>query len=124
MSENKGTKQAITSFFSGFSTGTALRLWFFFLFCFFFLRYTIPFSILLGAIGGFAAGWVLGWWKTKDDPTTLKSSTLQESEVVDDRPSKASGLRLAKQHRDARRKGSSRSLTPFSGFFQRGKSKK
>ncbi len=124
MSENKGTKQTISSFFSGFSTGTGLRLWFFFLFCFFFLKYTVPFSILLGAIGGFAAGWVIGWWKTKDDPTTLKPSTLQEPEVVENRSQKASGLRLAKQRRDARRKRSSRFMTPFSGFFQRGKSKK
>jgi hypothetical protein len=124
MSENKGTKQTISSFFSGFSTGTGLRLWFFFLFCFFFLKYTVPFSILLGAIGGFAAGWVIGWWKTKDDPTTLKPSSLQESEVVEDSPPKVSGLRLAKQHRDTRRNRSSRLKTPFSGLFQRDKSKK
>ncbi|MDB9525651.1 hypothetical protein PN498_06600 [Oscillatoria sp. CS-180] len=42
----------------------ALRLWLLFLLTFLVLGYTIPTSIILGAIGGFAGGTVSAWWQT------------------------------------------------------------
>ena len=101
----------------GFSTGTGLQLWLVFLFCFYFLGYSVPLSILLGAAGGMAAGWVIGWWKTKDDPTDLEPEEIEE---FGDKAEKVSGLRLAKQKRDARtRKRAQRPQISFSSFFRR-----
>lgn len=43
----------------------ALRFWLVFLLLLVFLGYSVPTSILFGAIGGFAGGMVSAWWKTK-----------------------------------------------------------
>lgn len=101
MSEKRNFKQTITGFSSAFSTGIALQLWLFFLFCFYFLGYPVPLSILLGMAGGLGGGWVFGWWKTKDDPKDLQPAQPARSEEPTTK--KVSGLRLAKQRRDATR---------------------
>lgn len=122
MSQNKDTTG---SSYSGFSTGTGLRLWLFFLFCFYFLGYDVPLSILFGAAGGLAGALVIGWWKTKDDPNALRPSIPDESEELENTSPKVSGLRLAKQRRDARRQNASPAfLAPLSRFFVRAKSSK
>lgn len=43
----------------------ALRLWLIFLISFALLGYSVPFSILFGAIGGLAGGVSLAWWQIK-----------------------------------------------------------
>ncbi|CAN5770173.1 hypothetical protein BH23CYA1_BH23CYA1_09340 [soil metagenome] len=43
----------------------ALRLWLVFLLVFVLLRYPVPFSILFGAIGGFAGGLLSAWSQVK-----------------------------------------------------------
>lgn len=43
----------------------ALRLWLVFLLALFLVGYSVPTSILYGAIGGFAGGLVSAWWQTK-----------------------------------------------------------
>ncbi len=43
----------------------ALRLWLVFLLVFVFLKYPVPFSILFGAIAGFAGGLVTAWAQVK-----------------------------------------------------------
>jgi hypothetical protein len=118
MSEKKRSMtQTLTGFSKGFSTGTALKLWLFFLFCFYFLGYPVPLSILLGFAGGLASGLVIGWWNTKDEPADLKPAKVEELEESSPR---VSGLRSAKQRRDGRTKNRSPGLvTPFNGFFQK-----
>ncbi|HEY9901699.1 MAG TPA: hypothetical protein V6D43_04610 [Candidatus Sericytochromatia bacterium] len=121
MSQNKDT----TGSYSGFSTGTGLRLWLFFLFCFYFLGYSVPLSILFGAAGGLAGALVMGWWKTKDDPNALMQLIPDESEELENTSLKVSGLRRAKQRRDARRQNRLPAfLAPVSRFFVRGNSSK
>lgn len=121
MSANKDTKTSLTTLYDGFSTGTWLKLWLFFLICFYFLGYEVPLSIFLGLVGGAAGGWVVGWWNTKDKP----SETLEvQGEQVDEqreKREKVTGLRLAKQRRDAAKSRSQRRdlLKPLSKFLRR-----
>lgn len=121
MSDTKDTKKKVASFFKGFSTGTALRLWLFFLFSFFFLGYPVPLCILLGFAGGLGGGWVYGWWKSAEGPREVDLDVEQELELLEDKPFRETGLRrLAERRRDARSKR--RSPTPaisFSNFFRR-----
>ncbi|HEY9672946.1 MAG TPA: hypothetical protein V6D11_15995 [Waterburya sp.] len=121
MSDKKDAKKGQSSFFTGFSTGTALRLWLFFLFFFIFLGYPPPLSILLGFAGGFAGGWVVGWWKSKEGPTLMKSEEEEEADILEDRPARERGLRrLAERRKDTRgRKRPSGSLIPFGNFLRR-----
>lgn len=121
MSENNNIKQALTEF-SGFSINNALKFWLFFLFCFFFLQYPIPLSILLGAVGGSAGGWVVGWWNTKDDPIERPKpeETTSEEEEVEEVPVTMTGLRRAKQERDALAKRRSEGLpAPLDRLFKK-----
>lgn len=121
MSENKTIQQTLAGLSSGFSTGTGLKLWLFFLFSFFFLGYPVPLCILLGAAGGLAGGWVIGWWNTKDEPRNFKPDNLEEPEESEERYARVSGLRLAKQKRGARTRNRSQGWQiPFSGFFEKG----
>lgn len=119
MSDTK-TKQ-MAGLFTGFSTGTGLRLWLFFLFTFYFLGYPVPFSILLGFAGGLAGGWIMGWWKSKEGPReVLVVDEEQGTEQLEEKPTRSSGLRAAKERRQARaRKRSQGSSLPFSGFLRR-----
>jgi hypothetical protein len=110
---------------SKLSTGNGLRAWLFFLFCFFFLGYSVPLSILFGAVAGLATALVFGWWKTKDDPSEL--TAIPESPDPEDiqdtpPPQKVSGLRSAHQ-RNTKSRNRSQTLTiPFRQFFDRSNS--
>lgn len=121
MSENNNIKQS-QSEFSGFSTDNALKFWLFFLFSFFFiLQYPIPLSILLGAVGGTAGGWVIGWWNTKDDPIERpQPEENKPEEEVEEAPVTMTGLRRAKQERDALAARRSESLpAPLNWLFKK-----
>jgi hypothetical protein len=120
MSENKDARKTLAELSSGFSTGTGLKLWLFFLFCFYFMGYPVALSILLGAAGGLAAGWVFGWWKSKDEPMELKSEKTEESEETSPRR-KVSGLRLASQRRSntKSRRRSEGLQSPWSNFWKK-----
>lgn len=61
--------------------------------------YSIPLSILFGAIGGLAGGWVMAWYKSKDEPINPDPDPTQ---TLHNRPVKISGFRLAKMKRDAK----------------------
>lgn len=118
MSDKKGNDKSKPGLFTGFSTGTGLRLWLFFLFCFFFLGYPVPLSILLGFAGGVAGGWAMGWWKSSEGPRVVESEEEEDLDV-EEQP-RVSGLRLAKQRRDNRsRKRTQRPLVTFGGFLRR-----
>jgi hypothetical protein len=68
---------------------------------------------------------VMGWWKTKDDPNALMQLIPDESEELENTSLKVSGLRRAKQRRDARRQNRLPAfLAPVSRFFVRGNSSK
>lgn len=90
----------------------------FFLLSFFFLGYSVYLSIFLGAVGGLAGGWVIGWWKSKDDPSDLQPEELVDEEDLRANRARVRGLRLAKQHRDSKdRKQSEAFGLRFSRFF-------
>lgn len=117
MSENKDITHALNDFSKDFSTGTALRLWLFFLFSFYFLGYPIFLSIFLGAVGGLAGGVVFGWWKSTDGPLEAPPVKEREPEELEEPRPKVSGLRLAKQRRDARDQKRSAGFLPSFRFF-------
>lgn len=120
MSDKKDIKKILADFSGGFSTGTGLRLWLFFLFCFFFLGYPVSLSILLGAAGGIAGGWVFGWWQTKDQLIEVTPEEIEATEDSPDAPPRVSGLRLAKRQREARaNQRPSKLITPLSGFMKK-----
>jgi len=105
----------------GFSDGfpVALRVWLAFLLCLVLLGYSVPFSIVVGAVGGIAGGWVVAWWNSKDKPQKVSSESQDEQEEA---PIKVSGLTLAKQRREARaRKRSQKSSIPLTGLLNRSK---
>lgn len=119
MSENKDNQQTPAKFFEEFATGTGLRLWLVFLFCFFFLGYPVPLCILLGAAGGFGGAVVIGWWKSKDEAISSQPEEPEDVEEIEDSPARVSGLRAARQRRDARtRRRSQGFLMPFN-FLRR-----
>lgn len=121
MSQKKTIPPVIPDFSDGFSV--ALRLWLLFLLALFFLGYPVPFSILVGAVGGFSGGWIFAWWKAKDEPVKIESEAVEDSEEIIVKS--MSGLALAKQRRDAKKlpkpkKGSpQRSLTALAGLLKR-----
>jgi hypothetical protein len=107
----------------GFSEGfpVALRVWLVFLLCLVLLGYSVPFSIVVGAVGGIASGWVVAWWNSKDEPSTAPSDSEPQDEP-EEAPVKLSGLALAKQRREARaRKRSQKSSIPLTGLLNRSK---
>ena len=118
MSDKKDAKKSQASFFKEFSTGTALRLWLFFLFSFFFLGYPVPLCIFLGMVGGLGGGWVFGWWKSVEGPRE-EPEEERELEIVEEKP-RVRGLRLAKEQRDTRlRRRSQGASIPFANFLRR-----
>ncbi len=109
------------------STGNGLRAWLFFLFCFFFLGYSVPLSILFGAVAGLANALVFGWWKTPDEPSELPAipEPPDPEEIQDTEPSpKVSGLRSAHQRNTRARNRSQQLSIPFRQFFDRSNSSK
>lgn len=120
MSDKKNIKQSLTGFSKGFSTGIGLQLWLFFLFCFYFLKYSVPLSILLGAVGGLASAVMVAWWKSKDEPSASTRDNVEPGEDSEDDSSQLSGIRLAtQQRRDRGKRRSPGLLKPLSGFFKR-----
>ncbi|HEY9710631.1 MAG TPA: hypothetical protein V6D48_20645 [Oculatellaceae cyanobacterium] len=111
-------KQTMNELSKAFSTGNALRLWLFFLLSFFFLGYSVYLSIFLGAVGGLAGGWVIGWWKSKDDPTDVQPEEMVDEEDLKANRARVRGLRLAKQHRDSKYSKESQAFgLRFNAFF-------
>ena len=53
-------------FSKGFAAG--IQIWLIFLLAFYVLGYQAPLSIMLGAIAGISAGFILGWWEAKPAP--------------------------------------------------------
>ncbi len=94
---NKDPKKTSSGIADGVLAG--LKLWLFFMFSFLFLGYSIPMSILLGAIGGLAGAWVVAFWKSKDEPRKPQSAITEKPAGI---YSKLSGFRLAKLKRDAK----------------------
>ena len=66
MSEKKNIQQRIADTSRELSAG--LTIWLFFLLSLVLLEYSVPLSILLGAIGGLAGSRVFNWWKSSDEP--------------------------------------------------------
>ncbi len=120
-------RQANSGALPHLSTGNGLRAWLFFLFCFFFLGYSVPMSILFGAVAGLATALVFGWWKTKDDPSEAPPiPEVPDPDEIEDSlpPSKVSGLRSAHQRNQRSRERSQPTSTPFSRFFDKNNSSK
>lgn len=66
-------------FSKGFSAG--IQVWLCFLLAFYLLRYPVPLSIMLGAIGGISAGFIIGWWESKSGPIVeppIEEDSLEE----------------------------------------------
>ncbi|HBL62973.1 MAG TPA: hypothetical protein DDZ80_32770 [Cyanobacteria bacterium UBA8803] len=115
MSDKKPIDQVVPGFSDGFPY--ALRFWLIFLLSLVLLGYSVPFSIVLGAIGGFGGGWIVAWWKSKDEPSKVTEEEPEEPEVM---PTKVRGLTVAKQQRESRiRKRSQKRQTALSGFLRR-----
>jgi len=74
MSEKKNIQQRIADTSKELSAG--LMIWLFFLLSLVLLEYSVPLSILLGAIGGLAGSRVFNWWKSSDEP--LKPEVKEE----------------------------------------------
>lgn len=109
MSKRNDTSQDATAAAAGFRVG--LQLWLFFLLWFIVLQYSVPLSILMGAIGGFAGGRVVAWWYSKDIPPPPPS---QETEERSRDP--ATVTRLGKPKKDSQKK-KKRSLRGTSWLF-------
>lgn len=90
-------------FKNGISTG--LMLWLFFLVAFVLLGYSIPLSIVIGAIGGLSSGAIVTGWNSKDRPPPQTSSEEEESSEDEATPvykNHRMGIVEAQRHRKAR----------------------
>ena len=82
----------------------AIRSWLVFLLIFRFLGYTTFFSILFGAVAGFAAGTVSAWWQVKGgDPLPPKEPGTSEKGLIDQLP-QLPRWRMQTERRDLRRR--------------------
>ena len=63
-------------FSKGFASG--IQIWLIFLLVFYLLGYQAPLSIVLGAIAGISAGFILGWWEVKPGQTP-KEAIIEDS---------------------------------------------
>ncbi|MCX5965449.1 MAG: hypothetical protein NT070_20675 [Cyanobacteria bacterium] len=64
-------------FSEGFSAG--IQVWLVFLLAFYILRYPAPLSIMLGAIAGVSAGFIVGWWSAK--PNAVVEEIVEENSL-------------------------------------------
>ena len=64
-------------FSKGFAAG--IQIWLVFLLAFYVLGYQAPLSIMLGAIAGIAAGFILGWWESKPAPPQEEVAIEEDS---------------------------------------------
>ncbi|NEP12282.1 MAG: hypothetical protein F6K14_19155 [Symploca sp. SIO2C1] len=111
MSEKKSIQQKITDTSKELSTG--LTIWLLFLLSLVLLEYSVPLSILLGAIGGLAGSTVFNWWRGKDEP--LQAEPKEEFDPDERLPqwNGTGSLRDAKN-----KKRSQRYLTSSSNFYK------
>jgi hypothetical protein len=86
----------------GFAVG--LQIWLLFLISLYGLGYPAPFSIVLGAVGGFASGFIIDWWVTKDE-NPVPEKRLRDDEGVEEvaRTRRRQRTNSALQHRRRRR---------------------
>lgn len=59
----------------------ALKMWLAFLIALVLVGYSVPTSIVLGAIGGFSGGMVMAWWDAKGGEPTAPPLPEQMSKV-------------------------------------------
>ncbi len=64
-----------------FSKGfkASIQIWLIFLLVFYILRYPAPLSIVLGAIAGVSAGFIIGWWAAK--PNAVVEEIVEEDSL-------------------------------------------
>lgn len=67
-------------FSKGFAAG--IQIWLMFLLAFYVLKYPAELSIMLGAIAGISAGFILGWWEappvTPQEAVEVEEDSLHE----------------------------------------------
>ncbi len=85
-------------FKNGISTG--LMVWLFFLVAFVLLGYSVPLSIIVGAIGGLSGGTIVTWWNSSDRPPP--QSSPEEEEEVPINKTYPMGIVAAQRRRKAR----------------------
>lgn len=81
----------------GLSAG--IQVWLIFLLAFYFLKYPAPLSIMLGAIAGVSAGFIVGWWEAKPNAAAEKI-------VVEDSLEEVAQTRLRRRGSYARMRNS------------------
>jgi hypothetical protein len=80
-------------FSKGFAAG--IQVWLIFLLAFYLLGYPAPLAIMLGAIAGISAGFIIGWWEVKDEKPVLE-------EVVEDSLEEVAETRFRRRRTYAR----------------------
>lgn len=101
----------------GFAVG--LQIWLLFLISFYGLGYPALFSILLGAIGGFASGFIVDWWLTKDENIESRKRRSEEGVEEQTQSRKRQRSNSALHHRKRRREREPVTLKTVTKFFQR-----
>lgn len=84
----------------GFAAG--IQIWLVFLLAFYLLGYPAPLSIVLGAIAGVAAGFIIGWWGIKEEPK--KAEPVVEDSLEDVAQTRRRRKRFRASARHARKK--------------------
>jgi hypothetical protein len=88
----------------------ALKIWLLFLFLFLLLGYGVLFSIVFGAIAGFAAGMIHAWWITPGgEPTaTLPEPIRKFGQQIRETPNRLAFPKLFGNNNNRRSRRSSR----------------
>lgn len=87
-------------FSKGFSAG--IQVWLVFLLVFYVLRYPAPLSIMLGAIAGVSAGFIVGWWGAK--PNAAPEKIIEEDSLQEVAQTRFRRRRTYARMRNARNK--------------------
>lgn len=82
----------------------AIRSWLIFLLVFKLLGYSTGFSIIFGAVGGFAAGMVSAWWKVKGGVPVPPEEQENAENSTGNRFARVPRLRLRRERRDLLRR--------------------
>jgi hypothetical protein len=80
-------------FSKGFAAG--IQVWLMFLLAFYLLGYPAPLAIMLGAIAGVSAGFIIGWWE-------VKAEKPKEEEIVEDSLEEVAETRFRRRRTYAR----------------------